>query len=59
MNKLKNLVKIEHYQEFVGQETVDRVKEKAKPCQGSHVAHINSTFYGGGVAEMLSPLPCL
>jgi len=59
MNKLKDLVKIEHYQEFVGQETVDRVKEKAKPCQGSHVAHINSTFYGGGVAEMLSPLTLL
>ncbi|MBE0477666.1 glycosyltransferase [Candidatus Aerophobetes bacterium] len=40
-------------------ETVERVKEKAKLLQGLRVAHVNSTFYGGGVVEILSPLVLL
>lgn len=53
------MVQIEDYEEFVGRETIDRVKKKARPLQGLRVAHVNSTYYGGGVAEMLAPLTLL
>jgi trehalose synthase len=53
------IVQVEDYEEFVGRETIDRVKEKAGPLQGLRVAHVNSTYYGGGVAEMLAPLTLL
>ncbi len=59
MDQKDRLTQIEDYQEFVGKETINRIREKAKPLAGKHVAHINSTFYGGGVAEMLSPLTLL
>ncbi len=59
MDQYKRLTQIEDYQEFVGRETIERIRKKAKPLQGKMVAHINSTFYGGGVAEMLSPLTLL
>jgi trehalose synthase len=45
---------VEDYEPFVGEETVERVLRKAKPLRHMHVAHINSTYYGGGVAELLS-----
>jgi trehalose synthase len=38
---------------------VQRVKEKAKSLQNVHVAHVNSTYYGGGVAELLGSLTLL
>lgn len=53
------LVQIEDYEQFVGAETVERVREKAKPLKDLHVAHVNSTYYGGGVAELLSSLTLL
>jgi trehalose synthase len=53
------IVRVEDYRRFVGSETVERIKEKAKPLQGLHVVHINSTYYGGGVAELLSSLTLL
>jgi trehalose synthase len=53
------LVQVEDYEPLVGPETVERVKEKAKPLQDVHVAHVNSTYYGGGVAELLRPLTLL
>ncbi|MGD8822172.1 MAG: glycosyltransferase [Anaerolineales bacterium] len=53
------LVQIEEYAQFVGDETVARILSKAEPLQNSHVVHVNSTYYGGGVAEMLSSLTLL
>ncbi len=53
------LVQVEDYEQFVGAETVARVKGKAEPLQDLHVAHVNSTYYGGGVAELLSSLTLL
>ncbi len=50
---------IEDYEPLVGSDTIERVREKARPLQGVHVAHVNSTFYGGGVAELLSSLTLL
>jgi trehalose synthase len=53
------LIEVEDYAPLVGEETVERIKAKAKRLQGMHVAHVNSTYYGGGVAELLSSLTIL
>jgi trehalose synthase len=53
------LVRVEDYEQFVGAETVERIKRKARPLQGLHVAHVNSIYYGGGVAELLTSLTLL
>jgi trehalose synthase len=53
------LVQIEEYAQYVGDDTVDRILSKAEPLKDSHVVHVNSTYYGGGVAEMLSSITLL
>jgi trehalose synthase len=59
MTTQHTLVQVEDYEPFVGAETVERIRSKAKPLQGLHVAHVNSTYYGGGVAELLTSLTLL
>ena len=44
------------YREIVGDEIIANIYKKARPLYGKRVIHINSTFYGGGVAEMLSSI---
>ncbi|RKG88332.1 glycosyltransferase [Corallococcus terminator] len=58
-NEPHPLVQVEHYERYVGAEVVERILEKARPLQDLRVAHVNSTYYGGGVAELLSPLTLL
>ena len=53
------IVQIEDYEQFVGAETVERIREKSKPLQGLHVVNVNSTYYGGGVSQLLSSLTLL
>lgn len=53
------IFRVEDYQKFVGAETIERLREKARPLQDFRVAHLNSTYYGGGVAEMLVSLTLL
>jgi trehalose synthase len=50
---------VQDYEPFVGRETVDRILEKGRSLSDRRVAHINSTYYGGGVAAMLSSLTLL
>lgn len=45
---------VEDYEPFVGSETVERILTKARGLQNRHIVHVNSTYYGGGVAELLS-----
>jgi trehalose synthase len=59
MAKPYRLLQVEDYAPFVGQETIDRIRAKARPLANLRVAHVNSTFYGGGVAELLSSLVLL
>jgi trehalose synthase len=62
MAKPYRLLQVEDYAPFVGQEVIDlidRLRAKARPLANLRVAHINSTFYGGGVAEVLSSLVLL
>jgi trehalose synthase len=53
------IVQIEDYEKFVGSETIERIQKKAKPLQHLHIANVNSTYYGGGVAELLTSLTLL
>ena len=53
------IVQVEDYEQFVGAETIERIKEKAESLHDLRVAHVNSTYYGGGVAELLSSLTLL
>ena len=58
-SKETDILSIEDYRPYAGDRIVDNIKKKASSLEGSFIAHYNSTFYGGGVAEMLSPLTIL
>jgi trehalose synthase len=53
------LIQVEDYEQFVGAETIGRIREKAKLLQDLHVVNVNSTYYGGGVSQLLSSLTLL
>jgi trehalose synthase len=53
------ITQIEDYEPLVGSETVERIRDKAAKLKGLRVANFNSTYYGGGVAEMISSLTLL
>jgi len=53
------LTTIEDYEPLVGSETIERILEKAGKLRDLHVVNVNSTYYGGGVAELLSSLTLL
>ena len=53
------LVQLEDYEPLVGSRTIERIRKKAELIQHLHVIHLNSTYYGGGVAELLTPLTLL
>ncbi|MDD3800042.1 MAG: glycosyltransferase, partial [Novosphingobium sp.] len=54
-----SLPTVEHYEPLVGGETVERILNKADRLRDLHVINVNSTYYGGGVAEILSSLTLL
>src|SRR6266568_424076 len=53
------LTQIEDYEPLVGREQVEGIREKARKFKGLRLANFNSTYYGGGVAEMISSLTLL
>ena len=53
------ITQIEDYEPLVGQEQVERIREKARKFKGLRIANFNSTYYGGGVAETISSLTLL
>lgn len=52
-------VRVEDYEPLIGAEAVARILDKAHRLRDLHVVHVNSTYYGGGVAEILSSLTLL
>jgi trehalose synthase len=48
--------KLDDYRSIVGNEVVDKLRELAQDLRGCRVLHINSTAFGGGVAEILISL---
>lgn len=59
INDNNKIIHVEDYEQFVGAETIDRVLRKAEPLEDLHITHVNSTYYGGGVAVLLSSLALL
>ena len=53
------LTSIEDYEPLIGGEAVERMLKKADKLHDLHVVNVNSTYYGGGVAEILSSLTLL
>jgi trehalose synthase len=53
------LVQLEDYEPLIGAEAVARIHRKAAKLHGFHIANVNSTYYGGGVASLLSSLTLL
>ncbi|RKH60253.1 glycosyltransferase [Corallococcus llansteffanensis] len=50
---------VEDYEPFIGQQAVERILAKGRKLSGRSIAHVNSTYFGGGVAEILSSLTLL
>lgn len=48
--------RIEDYREIVGDEIIHTIFTKARKFAHKHIVHINSTYQGGGVAEILASL---
>ncbi len=47
---------LEDYRPVVGDRRIDEIRELAAPLAGARVLHLNSTSFGGGVAEILVAL---
>jgi trehalose synthase len=47
---------LEHCEPMIGAKAVERIMRKADRVRMMRVAHVSSTFYGGGVTEILTPL---
>jgi trehalose synthase len=48
------MVDVDDYAPLIGEEAMERILHKAHRLRDLRVLHLSSTFYGGGVAEMLS-----
>lgn len=53
------LISVPDYEPHIGAEAVERILAKAHRVRDFHVVHVNSTYYGGGVSELLSSLTLL
>ena len=47
---------LSRYAQITGKEAVEQLLQLASPLKGAHIVHVNSTRYGGGVAEILHSL---
>ncbi len=45
--------RLDDYTQPAGEAAVERLREVARPLAGARVLHVNSTAFGGGVAELL------
>ena len=52
-------ISLNDYNSIVGEELVRKIREEAVPLENKHIEHVNSTYYGGGVEEILSSLVLL
>ena len=59
MRKYSWMVDIDDYAPLIGEAALARILHKAHRLRDLRVLHLSSTFYGGGVAEILSSLTLL
>jgi len=50
------MLSLENYRDIAGVEVLGEIYRKARKLYGKHILHINSTYQGGGVAEILNSL---
>jgi len=50
------MIDIEKYQDIAGEKTITAIRKKVRKFYGQHLLHVNSTYQGGGVAEILNSL---
>ncbi|MBU4202188.1 MAG: glycosyltransferase [Candidatus Altiarchaeales archaeon] len=50
---------LDKYRNIVGDKTINEIYESASSLSEKHIVHINSTYQGGGVAEILETLVLL
>jgi trehalose synthase len=58
-NATFHLPRVEDYEPYIGAQAVERILKKAATVNACRVVNFNSTYYGGGVAEMLTSLTLL
>jgi trehalose synthase len=56
---MENNLKLNDYKKIVGDDVISEIKKKAKKFSNKHILCINSTYQGGGVAELLNTLVVL
>jgi trehalose synthase len=59
MPESHRVTQLEGYEPLVGAETIEQIMYKARSLRHLHVAHVNSTYHGGGVAGLLTSLTLL
>jgi trehalose synthase len=59
VDKKHQLITLDDYEPLIGTDTAARIRKKAEQFKDYHIVNINSTYYGGGVAEILSSLTLL
>jgi trehalose synthase len=53
---MKTSLQLDRYIRFAGEEMISRIYHLANELAGLHILHINTTYEGGGVAEILKVL---
>ncbi len=53
------MLSLEHFRSIVPDKTLAEIYARARGLYGKHIVHINSTYQGGGVAEILHSLVLL
>jgi trehalose synthase len=56
---VQKLVRLEDYEQFIGPRAIEGIRKKVKVVRHLHAVHINSTYSGGGVAQLLTSLTLL
>ncbi|MBN2551837.1 MAG: glycosyltransferase [Spirochaetales bacterium] len=59
MRDNSRIVQLEDYERYIGGEAVERIFGKVEKIKDLHVVNVSSTYYGGGVATLLSSLTIL
>ncbi len=52
--EIVSMLGLEDYRPIVGDEVINEINRQVRPLYGKHVLHVNSTYHGGGVAEILN-----
>lgn len=50
------MINLDHFVDIVGAQMIADLGRKARKLYGKHILHVNSTYQGGGVAELLGSI---